>query len=605
MNVDCFGAGAGKHIGLRAAGVAMAVVLTLTSLIAAAETRQATPDRPAPDASASGSPSGKTPNSLPMPGASSPLPTVPPLTGESTAADTAPVETDDAEPFAGDWADQVVAIPVKGTIIGKPFSDLPEMITKALDKADRDGALLIVLEIDSPGGEVGACDKLSKRIFESKTPVVSLVLHKAVSGGAMVASAARDIVMTKTARFGDIQPMASSLTGSQQQMDERTAEKIEVDIRTILKVYAEHYHRPVAVMEAMVSRSSSLYQVHFRSGETKYLSGHELEVLEKNIERGRDKRRIADTKIIKPEGKLLELSATQAVEYGIASEMVDDPVQFYARRGIADSQIVRPDIAPGELDLKKLIPKIGDLGLPVWVIALLGVFLVVGIAGLATEYHAPGSGIPLAIGIIGFVCFFATLLMHDRGSPLGIALFLIGLILLVIEIMVLPGFGVAGILGILGVLGGLLFAFTPDWRSEYMHRFMWQEVGSFTLILLFGLIGTILVIWLLTKFGEHIPYIGRFFMTDALPAGVNPNPETQEQPTHISERLRSMALKGQSGVAETTLRPAGKVRLDSGELIDVVTDGVYVDAGRRVKVIETSGGAGKIVVAVERTPDKQ
>ncbi len=597
MNVHYFGAAAGGRKFLLAVGVAMAFLLLCAAFAPAGEA-----EKPAPEAAAGSAPetaAKKTPNGGLMPGAASPLPGVAP----SATNEPAGPEAKSSTPFTGNWAEQVVAIPVKGTIIGKPFSDLPELVTEALDKADRDGAMLIVLEIDSPGGEVGACDKLSKRIFESKTPVVSLVLHKAVSGGAMVASAAREIVMTKTARMGDIQPMASSLTGSQQQMDERTAEKIEVDIRTILKVYAEHYQRPVAVMEAMVSRSSSLYQVHFRSGETAYLSGHELEVLEQNIERGRDKRRIADTKIIKPEGKLLELSATQAVEFGIASEMVDDAAQFYAQRGISDSQIVRPDIAPGELDLKKLIPKLGDLGLPVWVIALLGVFLVVGIAGLATEYHAPGSGIPLAIGIIGFVCFFATLLMHDRGSPLGIALFLIGLILLVIEIMVLPGFGVAGILGILGVLVGLLLAFTPDWHSEYMHRFMWQEVGSFTLILLFGLIGTILVIWLLTKFGEGIPYIGRFFMTDALPAGVNPNPETLEQPTHISERMRIMGLKGQSGVAETTLRPAGKVRLDSGELIDVVTDGVYVDAGRRVKVIETSGGAGKIVVAVERTPD--
>ncbi len=570
MNVHNLGAPAGRGFSLLVAFAAIFFML-IPPLARAAE-----PETPAKE------------EPLIVPGAASPLPSI---TATATADD----------PFGGSWEDKVVAIPVKGAIVGKPFSDLPEQVEKALDKADRDKALLIVLEIDSPGGEVGACDKLSKRVFESKTPVVSLILHKAVSGGAMVASAAKDIVMTKAARMGDIQPMSASITGSQQQMDERTAEKIEVDIRTILKVYAEHYKRPVAVMEAMVSRSSSLYQVHFRSGEKEYLSGHELEVLEKNIERGRDKRRISDTKILKPEGKLLELSAGQALEFGIASEVVDDAEQFYRQRGIADSQIVRPDIAPGEFDLKKLIPKLGDLGLPTWVILLLGVFLVVGIAGVATEYHAPGSGIPLAIGIIGFVCFFATLLMHDRGSPLGIALFLLGIILLVVEIMVLPGFGVAGILGILGILGGLLLAFTPDWRSEYMHRFMWQEVGSFTLLLLFGLIGTILVIWLLTKYGEHIPYIGRFFMTDALPAGVNPNPETQEEPTHVSERRKAIALKGQTGVAETTLRPAGKVRLDSGELIDVVTDGVYVDAGRRVKVIETGGGAGKIVVAVDRT----
>ncbi len=515
---------------------------------------------------------------------------------EATLPAPAPAAGPDA--FDESWTDRVVAVPVRGVIVGKPFSDMPEMIERALDKADADGAHLIVLEIDSPGGEVGVCDALSKRVFESKTPVISLVLHKAVSGGAMLASAAREIVMTRSARMGDIQPMQASITGSAPGMDDRTAEKIEVDIRTIMKVYAERNKRPVAVVEAMVSRASSLYQVKFDGAPTEYLTGHELELLEKNIELGRDKRRIADTRILKPEGKLLELSAQQAVEHGIASEVVDSADAFYASRGIEPGEIVRPEIQEGSFDLKKLIPKIDDLGLPVWVIVLLGLFLVVAVAGFVTEYHAPGSGVPIAIGIIGLVCFFSTLLMHDRGSPLGIGLFLVGVILLVVEIMVLPGFGVAGALGIVGILAGLFLAFTPDWDSEYMRQFMWEEVGTLTLIVFAGLVAALAVILVIARYGENIPYVGAFFLKEAQPSGVNPNPETMEQEPRESARLKTASLKGKRGVAETMLRPAGKVRLDSGELLDVVTDGVYVDPGRRVVVIEAMGN--RIVVGVDR-----
>lgn len=512
---------------------------------------------------------------------------------EETAAPAIAVDA-----WSESWADKVVAVSIRGAIMGKPFSDMPELVERALDKADTDGANLVVLEIDSPGGAVNVCDALSRRIFESKTPVISLVIHKAVSGGAMLASAAREIVMTRTARMGDIQPMQMSITGSSPGMDDRTAEKIEVDIRTIMKVYAHQYGRPAAVLEAMVSRASSLYQVKFRDAPSEYLTGHELEVLEKNIELGRDRRRIADTKIIKPEGKLLELTGPQAVEYGIASEVVDSADAFYAARGIEPEELVRPPITEGEFDLKKLIPSVEDLGLPVWVVILLGVFLVVGVAGFVTEYHAPGSGIPAAIGIIGFVCFFSTLLMHDRGSPIGIVVFLLGIILLVVEIMVLPGFGVAGILGILGILGGLLLAFTPDWNSEYMQQFMWEEVGAFTFLLFLGLIAAIAMVVLISHYGERFPYLGRFFLTDSQPAGFNPYPETLDPEPHESARMRLHALKGKGGVAETMLRPAGKVRLDSGELLDVVTDGVYVEAGKRVKVIEAA--PNRIVVAVER-----
>ncbi len=523
--------------------------------------------------------------------------------GASGAPQAAPaVRTEAAaEPFADqNWAGKTVAVPVEGAIVGPPFSSMPELVTKALDKADADGAALIVLEIDSPGGEVGVCDALAKRIFESKTPVVSLVLHKAVSGAAMIASAAPRIAMTRTARIGDIQPMQMSLTGAQNQMDERTAEKIEVDIRTIMKVYAHQHGRPAAVMEAMVSRASSLYQVHFRGAETEYLTGEELELLEENIKRGRERRRIADTKIIKAEGKLLELSAPQALDYGIADEVVDGKAAFYAARDIAEEDIVRPEIAPGEMDLKKLLPSMEDLGLPVWVVLLLAVFLVVGIAGFVTEYHAPGSGIPMAAGIIGFVCFFATLLMHDRGSPLGIALFIAGIILLIVEIMILPGFGVAGILGILGILAGLFLAFTPAWGSEYMQEFLWQEVGAFTLLLGAGLVAAITVIYFISRHGENLPVVGHFFLTaDSPPNAANAYQTEVERSPRDPERLASASLRGAAGVAETMLRPAGKVRLDSGEYLDVVTEGVFIEAGSRVAVTEAA--PGRIVVAPEKT----
>ncbi len=493
---------------------------------------------------------------------------------------------------AESWAGKVVAVPVEGAIVGEPFSELQKRVTEALDRADADGAVLAVLEIDSPGGEVGVCDALAKRVFESKTPVIALVVHKAVSGAAMLASAAPRIAMTRTARIGDIQPMQMSLSGGANQMDERSAEKIEVDIRAIMKVYAHQYGRPSAVVEAMVSRAGALYQVRFEGAETEYLTGAELEVLEKNIERGRDRRRIAGTEVVKADGQLLELSAPQALEYGIADEIVGSRDDFYAVRGIDAGDIVRVDIPPGEMDLTKLIPGIEDFGLPVWVVLLLAVFFVIGVAGFVTEYHAPGTGIPMAAGIIGFVCFFSLLLMYDRGSPLGIALFLAGIILLLVEIMVLPGFGVPGILGILGILGGLFLAFTPPMDSDYMRAFLWEEVGAFILLLGAGTAAAIAVIHLISRHGEKIPLVGRVFLTaDSAGSAANAYQTEVEARARVRESARlqdAAALQGREGVAESTLRPAGKVRLDSGELLDVVTDGVYIEAGTRVVVSEAA-----------------
>ncbi|GEM_PF-1425274 len=507
---------------------------------------------------------------------------------------------EEVEPVYQSWRHKVVVIPVHGTIIGEPLSEMPKQAMAALDKADKDGADLVVLEIDSPGGEVGICDTMSKKIFETKTPTIALVVHKAVSGGAMLASAAKEIVMTRTARMGDIQPMQASLTGTSGQMDERTAEKIEVDIRTILKVYAEGRGRPPAVFASMVSRDITLYQVTFDNGVTEYLDSHELKLYEENIEKGRENRKITASKIVKPAGQLLELTAGKAVEYGIASEVVNSADEFYASRGIDKDHIVRADVVEGTFELRNLLPSLDDIGLPVWVLVLLGVFLIVGIAGIVTEFHAPGTGIPAAIGIIGFVCFFTTLLMYDRGSPVGVVIFLVGVALLVVEIMVIPGFGVTGILGILGILAGLFLAFTPDWNSEYMRTFMWAEIGSFTLLMLAAVIATAFVIWLIANYGDRLPLLSMLTMRGSIKPGANPNPETMSNENSAeSARLKAKSLVGQKGRAESMLRPAGKVRLDSGELIDVVTDGVFIEPGSRVEVKEAV--PGRILVMEERS----
>lgn len=513
-------------------------------------------------------------------------------------ADVSPENTLAPEPEVS-WQGKVAAIPIKGPIMGKPYSDMADEVKAALKKANEDKARRIVLEIDSPGGAVDACDELAREISESSVPVSALVLYKAVSGGAMLANAAQEIVMTKSARLGDIQPMRMSLTGDNTGMDDRTAEKIEVDIRTIMRVHAANNGRPTAVMEAMVSRSIALYKVTLTDGTAEFMTGHELEVLEDNIAKKRTERGIAGTEIIKPQGNLLELSAAQAVEYGVAAEVVDSAADFYAARGIADADIVRPDITAKEINIKDLIPSLDSLGLPGWVIVLLGVFLIAGVGGLVTEWHAPGSGVPAVIGIIGFVCFFSTLLMYDRGSPVGIVLFLVGIVLFAVEIMILPGFGLAGIAGLVAIFLGLLLAYMPAWDSEYMQTFMWREITTFLLLIFVGLAGIVFFAWFIGSWGHKIPLLGRVFHTKTQneTGTSSADPGARQMAAAESARLAASQRVGLRGMAYTMLRPAGKIRLDSGELLDALTNGEFIEVGTRVRI--ASADSGRIFVEKE------
>lgn len=141
---------------------------------------------------------------------------------------------------------------------------------------------------------------------------------------------------------------------------------------------------------------------------------------------------------------------------------------------------------------------------------------------------------------------------------LVIGLMVAGLGLLAVEILVIPGFGVVGILGLLGIAGSGYLAFerlTPAYGG--------LAIGG-------GVVGAALMFWLLPKTG-----VGKSMVLT-----------TQQQGSAADPRL--LLLVGREGKAVTPLRPSGTVEIDERP-VDVVTDGVYVDSGTRVRVVSVEG----------------
>lgn len=500
--------------------------------------------------------------------------------------------TDKSGPVpAQSWEGRVVVIPIKGLILMDVFGKMQPQVETALDRASKEKARLVVIEMDSPGGYVSLCDPLSRKILQCKTRTVALVLHKAVSGGAMLASACNEIVMTKGSRIGDIQPMMQDpATRKIIELSDRTAEKSEADIRAIMASLGQSNGHPVGLLEAMVTRNIELYEVKYTSGEREFLTKKALAVVEENTKQGRDKRVIASTGIVVEEGKLLSLAPEDAVKYGLARMVVENREAFYVNEGIDLKELIHVKVEMGEFDVSKITQQFKDLGLSMPLLLILGICLVVGIAGALTEANHPGFGLPGAIGIIGFSCFFAILMMHGRGSPIGIALFVMGIILLVVEIVVIPGFGVPGALGILCLLSGLFLAFTPDIGTPYMETHLWDEAGDFVAMLGIVTVAVGIVLWALISYGSRLPLLRHFYLQKSLRSGE----ETRADASRLSDHERENKAKhwidllGQEGVSVTPLRPAGRVKLCSGELVDVVSQSVLIDSGTKVKIVDTS-----------------
>lgn len=513
--------------------------------------------------------------------------------GADANGDSAPAEQAEEEKSTPDDStersayDKVMVIPIEGVIIPessalRAFVDGPVVTDKevkdALEKARRDGARLVVLEIDSPGGVVETCNNICTALLACDVPTVALVTVKAISGGSMVATACNEIIMVKGSRIGDCEPHAINM-----ELPDYMREKVESDIRGRMRANAQTNGLPDKLLEAMVTKSIKLFLVEYADGKKEFLKDEELRIKEAQIESGESQQSIAHRELIVDERRLLTLTAQEALTYGLAKKVVDSVGQFYDGRAISHSD---------RFFVKRVVEAAEPL--PTKLVMILVLCLIVGISGVIVEANVPGFGVPGVVGIIGFSAFFAILGLHGRAEHWEIALFVIGLILLLVEIFVLPGFGVCGIGGLLCIGASFVLSYLPSFTSEIWKQ-DWRDVLD-RMLTHFGIAGAgaIVVGWLLAKYCHRIPIVRRLMLLRALPSGAEvmaqaAASEAGEYP-HETEYTHSEAeLKGKEGVAATVLRPAGKMRTDDGETFDVVSDGSMVPEGTRVRIAEVHG----------------
>ena len=274
--------------------------------------------------------------------------------------------------------------------------------------------------------------------------------------------------------------------------------------------------------------------------------------------------------VVKNKDSLLKLSATLANEVGVARFLVDggDLKDVAAVYGYDPEKI--KEATPGWLDRFAEF-----LRMPVVTVLL----VVIGFTGLILEMKVPGLTVP---GIIAALCFILVFWAQSRFSGetfvLAMMLFLLGLVLVGLEIFVLPGFGAPGIVGILCMLSGLAlvtFEKLPSSGAE------WTGLGVRVSTYMFAMMGAFALAFAIAKFLPRVPYANRMILrapSDAPGAGEPQLPGASE----------AAELLGAIGTTNTRLNPSGVVRFGD-QFVDVVSDGGYVIAGTRVQVIAVEG----------------
>jgi membrane-bound serine protease (ClpP class) len=277
---------------------------------------------------------------------------------------------------------------------------------------------------------------------------------------------------------------------------------------------------------------------------------------------------------ITPAGKLLTLDTNGALKYKIADAKADsmDDVLTLLALGKAKRKVVALNWAE---ELARILTH------PI----LSGILMTIGVLGILIELYQPGFGLPGIVGITCLIIFFAGHLVVNLAGWEEVIVFILGVVLLGIEIFVTPGFGVLGGLGILGILVSLVMALTA---MPIDVSFSTGNLGTALLRVFLSMAASVVLLFVAFAFLPKTKLGGKLVLETAI---VDRSSGGRE-----GEIVKQILASGTKGVAESFLRPAGIARFGD-KRVDVVTEGDFIESGERVVIVRTHGN--RVVVKKE------
>jgi membrane-bound serine protease (ClpP class) len=470
---------------------------------------------------------------------------------------------------------RAAVIVCKGMIDDGLYQSIQRRTQIALDA----GAKYLIYEIGTYGGLLESADNISKYFIldvAKKAHTVAYIKTEAISAGAMISVSCQDIIMRENTTIGDCAPIE---IGGKLEGVER--EKMESFTRAAFMRAAEANGYPPLLLKAMVSMQIEVYRIkNLKTGKYEFFEAEQIPSDQKVYD-------IKNKELIDSNKELLTLTASQAVEYGVARAVVSD------RAGVLDFLAKRDGVTfagePMVLEMLWSEEMVRWLNSP----AVMGVLIMLALLGVYIEFQKPGLMLPALVSAVCFVIIIGSKYLTGMANWVEIAIFIIGVLLLMVEIFVLPGFGIAGILGAVCILVGffgMLIKNPPDSAPWPKTPLDWQLFDSEVWGLLFGFMGFIILALLLPRYLPKIPVVRRLVL--------KPPDITVQSSTEVTKpSMESFALPaiqtGVKGVTISQLRPAGKANF-GGRRFDVVSRGELIEASKEIIVVLVEGN--RIVV---------
>ena len=421
----------------------------------------------------------------------------------------------------------VYVIPIRGVIdLG-----LSSFVRRVVQEAKEKEAQCIILELETFGGRVDAATEIRDALFEGDINTIAFVNRRAISAGALISLACRHIVMAPGSTIGAATPVVMAPgAGKAQPTDEKTISYV----RKEFKATAERNNHPTTLAEAMVDPDVEIEGV---------------------IEKG----------------KLLTLTTEEALKLKLAEHKVSKIGEILTLYGLEDGKVVRASITWSEKLVRFLTHPVVS-----------GLLLTFGLLGIFFELRIPGWGVSGTIGLVCLALFFGAQYMVGLAQWIEPVLFLLGGVLLVLELFVIPGFGIAGVSGVLLILASLFLSLVKEPLPKTPVDI--SRLLQATYVVAASLIATFLVATLSFRFMPKFPLLSKLILTS----------EEKREKGFRSAPVELEKFIGKQGMTLTMLRPVGKAQFGD-TILDVVSEGELIEKGKQVKVIKVEGN--RIVVS--------
>ncbi len=406
---------------------------------------------------------------------------------------------------------------------------LPPFIERSIEMAEADSAEAIIFDIDTFGGRLDAATQIKDAILSANIPTIAFINRRAISAGALISLSCEKIVMTSGGTIGAA--TAVDISGK------KGTEKVISYMREEMAATAESRNRNVDIAKGMVDEDLSFTHL--------FIDGDSVEV---NDLEGRK------------EGKLITLTTELAIKYQMADDEQETFDALLASMDLQDATIKNTKENWSESIVRFLTNPV--------VASLLTTF---GFLGILFELQSPGWGIPGSIGLVCLALSLGASFIARLATMTDVLIILAGIALIIVEIAVIPGFGIAGIGGIALILWGLYALLLPDTPvgPEIEAMAMW----GFIIGIIGGLIGLVLLFKLMTKtaFWQKLTAPG----VEGAEAG-------------YSSSVGWETLVGLVGKTLSDLRPSGWITVDD-QRVFVVSEGDFIEKNCKVKILSVDG----------------